>query len=124
MFTPPLKCLLLVEDDALIRVAVAMLLEDEGFGVVAAPDAESALRLMRDGLDAPVMVTDVDLGAGASGVELADELRRLRPGIGIIFVTGRAASLAGRSLGPREAALSKPFQGHALSKLVRQMAAS
>ena len=116
-------CLLLVEDDALVRMTVALMLEDDGFGVVEAATAEEALKLMRGGLGAPVMVTDVDLGAGWNGMELADQLRALSPDLVIIFITGRTASLAGRALGPREAVLPKPFEGSELARLVRTMCA-
>lgn len=97
------------------------MLEDEGFDVVEASDAAAALTLVRDGLDAPLIVTDVDLGAGPSGAELADILRRLRPDMRIIFITGRMSSLADRHLDEREAVLPKPFASDALSKLVRRM---
>ena len=100
-----------------------LLVEDDGFGVVEAATAEEALQLMKGGLDAPVMVTDVDLGAGWNGMELADQLRALSPNLVIIFITGRTASLAGRSLGPREAVLPKPFEGSELAQLVRRMSA-
>lgn len=116
-------CLLLVEDDTLVRMTVALMLEDDGFGVVEAATAEEALHLMRDGLQVPVMVTDVDLGAGWNGMELADQLRTLSPEMVIVFITGRTASLAGRLLGPREAVLPKPFEGAELSRLVRSMVA-
>ena len=115
------NCLLLVEDDALVRMTVALMLEDDGFGVVEASTAEEALRLMRGGLQAPVMVTDVDLGAGWNGMELADQLRAVSPEMVIVFITGRVASLAGRALGPREAVLPKPFEGAELARLVRSM---
>ena len=116
------NCLLLVEDDALVRMTVALMLEDDGFGVVEASTAEEALILMRGGLQAPVMVTDVDLGAGWNGMELADKLRTLAPEMVIVFITGRVASLAGRALGPREAVLPKPFEGAELARLVRKLA--
>lgn len=115
------RCLLLVEDDPLVRETVAAMLEDEGFDVVEAADAAAALALVRDGLDAPLIVTDVDLGAGPSGAELADILRRLRPDMRIIFITGRLSSLANRNADEREAILPKPFASEALSKLVRRM---
>ena len=115
------NCLLLVEDDALVRMTVALMLEDDGFGVVEASTAEEALGLMRGGLQAPVMVTDVDLGAGWNGMELADQLRAVSPEMVIVFITGRVASLAGRALGPREAVLPKPFEGAELARLVRSM---
>ena len=114
-------CLLLVEDDVLVRTTVAMMLEDEGFHVVEAATASEAQSLIRGGLDASVMVTDVDLGAGPSGPELADWLHGQRPDLAIIFITGRTASLAGRQRDVREATLPKPFEGSALSELVRKM---
>ena len=113
--------LLLVEDDALVRMTVAMMLEDDGFGVVEAGTAQEALELVRNGLQAPVMVTDVDLGNGPTGLELADNLRRMLPELAIIFITGRAASVAGRAMGPREAVLSKPFEGSELARIVRAL---
>ncbi len=114
-------CLLLVEDDVLVRTTVAMMLEDEGFQVVEASTAGEAQSLIRGGLEASVMVTDVDLGAGPSGPELADWLHGQRPELAIIFITGRTASLAGRQRDVREAMLPKPFEGSALSDLVRKM---
>lgn len=115
------RCLLLVEDDRLVRETVAAMLEDEGFEVVEACDATAALTLVKEGLDVPLIVTDVDLGAGPSGTELADMLRRLRPDLRIIFITGRLSSLADRDSDDREAVLPKPFAGEALSRLVRRM---
>ena len=122
MTITPATCLLLVEDDPLVRVTVAMMLEDEGFGVVEASDAAGALMLIEGGLEAAVMVTDVDLGAGPSGADLADTMRRVRPNLAIIFITGRIASLKGRPMGPKEAVLPKPFASRTLSKMVRDMA--
>jgi CheY-like chemotaxis protein len=116
------RCLLLVEDDALVRDTVAFMLEEDGFEVVEATDAAEALALVHGGLDTPVIVTDVDLGAGPSGAELADVLHRLRPELRIIFITGREQSLAGRGQDEREAVLPKPFQIAALSRLVERMA--
>ena len=53
--------------------------------------------------------------------ELADWLHGQRPDLSIIFITGRTASLAGRRRDIREAMLPKPFEGSALSELVRKM---
>lgn len=105
----------------LVRLTVALMLEDDGFQVIEAGTAEEALRLVEDGLDVPVIVTDVDLGAGRNGMELADQLRSLRPDIGVVFITGRPQSLAKRPLGPREAVLPKPFEGSDLARLVAEL---
>ncbi len=115
-------CLLLVEDDPLVRDTVAMMLEEEGYDVIRAADAQGALQMVRNGLDAPLIVTDVDPGPGPSGADLADEMHRLRPDLSIIFITGRMTSLQGRILDDREAILPKPFGSDSLSRLVKQMA--
>lgn len=124
MHDPSPTCLLLVEDDALVRLTVAMMLEDHGFRVVEAATGEDAMRLMQEGLDAPVMVTDVDLGSGLNGLELADSLRARRPELVIVFITGRVTSLRGRPLGPREAVMPKPFEAGDLAALVRRLSAA
>ena len=115
------NCLLLVEDDVLVRMTVALMLEDDGFKVVEAGDAAEAMRLAEGGLDIPVMITDVDLGAGANGMELANQMRAVHPEMAVVFITGRPQSLAGHLLGPRDAVLPKPFEGSALSQLVARL---
>lgn len=65
-----------------------------------------------------MVITDIDLGPGISGLELADRLRACRPGLPVVFITGRVASLCGRVLGPCEAVLLKPFEGDALMRLL------
>jgi CheY-like chemotaxis protein len=117
-------CLLLVEDDALVRDTVAMMLQEEGFTVIEAASAAEAIRLVGDGLEVRVMVTDVDLGGGPSGTELADRLHRIRPDLRVIFITGRAGSLAHRARDEREAVLAKPFECADLSRLIQLMSIS
>ncbi len=119
MSHPIPNCLLLVDDDELVRMTIALMLEDDGFGVVEASNAIEALGLVRNGLEAAVLVTDVDLGFGASGAELADDLRAIQPGIGVVFITGRPASISQRPGSPHEAVLPKPFQGSDLTRMIR-----
>jgi len=64
--------LLLVEDDELVRLTVAMTLEDLGFTVLEATTGEAALQQLKTGLDTDILVTDIDLGPGISGLQLAD----------------------------------------------------
>ena len=120
---PRRSCLLLVEDDTLVRMTVAMMLEDDGFGVVEAGNADEAWRLINGGLRVDAVVTDVDLGHGPTGVQMVEGLRDVLPDVAVIFITGRPTSMAGRALGPREALLSKPFQGSDLSDTLRSLVA-
>lgn len=76
---------LVVEDDALLRSAIASGLPDASITVVAAvPSARAAVAL-----DEPidVLLTDLDLGDGPNGVVLAHALRRKQPGIGVLVLT-------------------------------------
>ncbi len=115
------SCLLLVEDDTLVRMTVAMMLEDDGFGVVEAGSADEAWRLINGGLLVEAVVTDVDLGHGPTGVQMVEGMRDVLPNVAIIFITGRPASMVGRELGPREALLAKPFLGSDLSDALRAL---
>ena len=113
------NCLLLVEDDTLVRMTVAMMLEDDGYGVVEAGNADEAWQLIDGGLQVDAVVTDVDLGDGPTGVQMVEGMRDVLPDVAIIFITGRPASMIGRSLGPREAMLAKPFLGAELAQALR-----
>ncbi len=113
--------LLLVEDDELVRLTVAMTLEDLGFMVFEATTGEAALQQLKAGLDTDILITDIDLGPGISGLQLADQVRALRPGLPVVFVTGRTPTLQGRPLREREAHLPKPFEGETLARVVHSL---
>jgi len=77
---------LLVEDNALIRIASADMLADIGCVVIEAGSAEEALIILeKDNID--VLVTDLGL-PGMSGDDFCREVRRRWPAIGIVFASG------------------------------------
>jgi PAS domain S-box-containing protein len=79
--------IMLVEDDAPLRAMTAELLEHIGFQVAQAGDAEAALALLAlDGAD--VLITDLQL-PGISGDMLATRARQMKPGMAVIFASGR-----------------------------------
>ena len=110
---------LLVEDDALIRVNTAEALQDGGCIVVEAASAEEAMAALQT---APidVLVTDVNL-PGVSGAVLAARARSLRPGVGLVFATGDIASVAHEDLAGA-VLLSKPYGSDLLLDAVRRAA--
>jgi two-component system cell cycle sensor histidine kinase/response regulator CckA len=106
---------LLVEDEAAVRTVFARGLERQGCIVTAAADAVAALALLRDGLLPDVMVSDVMM-PGIDGVELAIEAAKLRPGLGIVLMSGYAELPRHRAADARGIRfLAKPF---ALNELV------
>jgi len=104
---------LLVEDDDLIRTSSADMLAELGHKVIQAGDAASALRAMEaEAVD--VIVTDVGL-PDMSGVDLARQAVKARPGLGVVFATGDEALSVEPEL---EAAvlLVKPYTGPSLAQ--------
>src|SRR3712207_2467254 len=81
---------LVAEDEALIALSLADLLEAEGHEVALAPDGADALDAARglgDALD--VLVTDLNMPR-LGGEDLIRELRAERPGLPVVVVTGSA----------------------------------
>jgi CheY-like chemotaxis protein len=97
---------LLVDDEELVRITTADMLTDLGFDVVEAGSAEDALRLIEQGAQPDVVVTD-HLMPGMSGADLARVLRAARPDLPILLVSGYAEA-AGIPFGT--ARLAKPFR--------------
>jgi len=78
---------LVVEDDALIRIEAADVLEQAGFRTIEAATGDQALGLLeRDGID--VLYTDVDLGSRPDGLTLAHLVHERWPEIGLMLTSG------------------------------------
>ena len=102
---------LLVEDEGLIRLAAAEVLQDEGFEVVEARDGNEAVQLLR-GPDAfDVLFTDVRMPGALDGVDVATHARGLHPMIHVLVVSGYAPHLMARLgvLEPPAHFMSKPY---------------
>ncbi len=81
---------LLVEDEPSVREAARRILDREGFDVVTAGNGPEALAVDNpDDLD--VLLTDVVMPGGLSGTRVAAEIRRLNPGIGVVYMSGYSA---------------------------------
>lgn len=114
--------LIFVEDDAIIRDVAVEYLQEHGYDVVEAATAEDAMQRMA-GAPAPhLVVTDIDLGKGRSGLDLADWLHARWPDLNVIFASGRLDRLKDRAPDPRETSLAKPFRLRSLIELVRSSA--
>jgi CheY-like chemotaxis protein len=91
MSADQVAAVLYVEDDALIRVVVAMSLEDAGFKVIAAADAHQAFAALESEGKVSVcaVITDIDLGSGRpNGWEVARRARQILREISVVYVTG------------------------------------
>jgi PAS domain S-box-containing protein len=108
--------ILLADDEDLVRASTAEMLRELGFDVVEADSADEALRTIERGLTPEVVVTD-HLMPGMTGAELARILRRQRPELPVLVISGYA-NMDG--IAPEIARLTKPFRQ---SDLARSLAA-
>ena len=105
------ETILVVEDQADVReFAVEMLLE-LGYRVLDAPDGATALRQLDAEPGISLLFTDVGLPGGMNGRQLADEARRRRPDLKVLFTSGyaRNAIVHHGRLDPGVQLITKPF---------------
>ncbi|MCO8272811.1 response regulator [Actinoplanes sp. TRM 88003] len=111
--------ILVVEDEDGVRDIVARILRRAGYEVHAAADPAEALRLVHDGLRMDALLTDIIM-PGMSGTQLAAELRKIRPALPVLFMSGYTSGPApgGQELPADAPLLHKPFQSENLLNAV------
>ena len=83
------RIVVVVEDEFLVRDLAVCELEDNGFDVVEFDCADAALPYLREhGGDAALIVTDVQMPGSLNGLQLAELLHRLWPGVPVLITSG------------------------------------
>jgi len=102
---------LLVEDDAEVRAIGLKFLDAMRCTVTAAASGEEAIRILQLSGDFDLLVTDIALGVGMRGTELASIAQGLRPDLKVLLVSGYSADLldADESSPDSWELLQKPF---------------
>ena len=113
---------LIVEDEHAVRQVLREALSELGYRTEEAADGQAALRLLASEKRFDMMISDVGL-PGMNGRQLADEARRVRPNLPILFVTGYAHNAGIRSgfLGANMSMITKPFTLETVAGTVRRM---
>lgn len=83
--------LLVVEDEPIIGMMMQDVLEDGGFAVVLASNGFEALTLLEERKDFGGLITDIQLGPGHDGWQLARCARAINGRIAVVYVTGDSA---------------------------------
>jgi DNA-binding NtrC family response regulator len=99
---------LVVEDEAIIRLGLAMDLEEAGFDVHEAENAEQAVMLLQDGTAVKAVITDLRMPGPMDGHGLALWISEHRPELPVIIASGYAVDLE-RELPAGFAVISKPY---------------
>jgi PAS domain S-box-containing protein len=111
--------ILVVDDDPLIAMSTVEMLEDLGHRAIECNSAAQAIKILKDGLDIDLMLTDQAM-PGMTGLELAEIARKERPKMPILLATGYADLPASQIKLPR---LSKPYLQTELQEEINRLLA-
>ena len=113
--------LLLIEDDTDVRQLVRSMLERLGYRVVDVPDVEQARRELATRSDVDLVLSDVILPGGVNGMAFARELKKSRPELKLVLMSGYSADHVDRSDADNRGMilLNKPFTLQKLAETLR-----
>ena len=113
------KKILLVDGDSDVRTVVRDALEESGYQIWEASDGSEALNIWKTrASQIDLLLADMAMPGGLNGRQLADRLRRERPGLKVIFMSGHILDMAGIIQSPG-CFLQKPFSPENLAEIVR-----
>lgn len=114
--------ILVVEDEVGLREMVREVLQSYHYGVSVASSGPEALRIWKEvNGNIDLLVTDMIMPGGMTGRELAEELKKQKPGLKIIYTSGYSSELVGKDLAQDGTVfLPKPYRPPQLALLVRQ----
>lgn len=117
------ETVLVVEDDAGVRETTVATLQDLGYRVLKAVDAQSALHVIESGVPIDVLFTDVVMPGPLRSPELAHKAQQRIPDIVVLFTSGYTenAIVHGGRLDPGVELLSKPYTREALAHRIRHL---
>jgi CheY-like chemotaxis protein len=113
------KTILVVEDQPDVLEVIEMFLDGLDYRILTAPDGVAARKLLEAGEAIDVLLTDLVMPNGVSGLDLAQDARRLRHDLKIAMMSGYVRdpeSRAGRM--PDIVFLEKPFRQAELANAI------
>ena len=114
------ETVLVVEDDALVRTLIVRILRGAGYEVLVAGRGDEALTLVARETRLDLLMTDVVM-PGLGGCAVAQELRRLRPRLPVVFVSGYMEEALSGVPANEMALVPKPFTAEHLLGSVRAL---
>jgi CheY-like chemotaxis protein len=104
---PP--AVLIVEDEPLLRIHAADIVEEAGFIAIEAANADEAVRILESRDDILLLFTDVQMPGSMDGLKLAHAVRNRWPPIKIVIVSGHL-QVAQNELPDDSRFFGKPFE--------------
>ncbi len=117
-FTAKTRTVLVVEDDDDARATLAAMVTELGYRVVEAESGESALPILEQARPVNILLSDVIMPGGMSGIDLAKAARKRRPDIKVLFVSGYDRTVIAQATRYDDSLklLNKPFSLRDLSR--------
>jgi CheY-like chemotaxis protein len=112
--------ILVVEDEAIIRMGAVQLLEDAGFVVVEAGNADDAMRILESRNDIRAVFTDINMPGTLDGMRLARAVRGRWPPIHLIVTSGLIFPNAD-DLPPGGRFIRKPYDPNDVIATIREL---
>ena len=117
------ETILVVEDDPDVRGYSCDMLRELGYNILEAENGAAGLKVLDAHPHIKLLFTDVGLPGGMNGRQLADEARRRRPQLRVLFTTGyaRNAIVHDGRVDPGVELITKPYAQAALSMKLRDL---
>jgi two-component system, response regulator PdtaR len=119
-YGPDPLVVLVVEDEFLLRLEIVDYLRNAGCVVLEAWSTNEAVAKCRNGEAVDILVTDINLPGPGTGWEIAEALRALRPGAGVIYVSDNSHDHSRRVVGGLF--FKKPYSAPAILAACRDLA--
>ena len=113
------QLVLVVEDEGLVRMNAVAMIEEAGFSVLEASDADDAIRILETRRDVTVIFTDIEMPGSMNGIKLAHAVRDRWPPIKIIATSGHYGFREG-DLPTGGRFLPKPYTLPQISEALRE----
>lgn len=113
---------LVVEDELLLRLNAAQMIEDAGYEVIEASNADEAIQILESRTDIRIVFTDINMPGSMDGIKLANAVRDRWPPIRLIVTSGKVALRAG-DIPADGRFLTKPYSSEQIANILAEFAA-
>ncbi len=118
---PAFPLVLVVEDDTLLRMHAAEMIEEAGFQVLEAQNADKAILLLESRMDIRIVFTDIDMPGSMNGLTLAHAVAHRWPPIRIVATSGHF-KMGDGDLPTGGRFIAKPYRSNQIISTLRELA--
>ena len=112
---------LVVEDDTLLRMHAAEMIDEAGYEAIEAQNADEAIKVLEARSDVAIVFTDIDMPGSMNGLKLAQTIADRWPPVRIVATSGHFQMRDG-DLPPGGVFIAKPYRSHQILSTLNEMA--